>query len=120
MKGVLIFLFCLNAYGATQTSDCGSYDIYGRMEKSKTPGEFQYVVNGGTVSQYKFNLPPVQEIKLAPYLERSTKIRATISKKIADFNGEFSEIEKVEDTVPDPAKLTKEHGFFLVKKEKCK
>lgn len=120
MKGILVFLFCLNAYGATQPSDCGSYDIYGRLEKSKTPGEFQYVVHSGTVSQYRFNLTDVQEMKLVPYLEYSTKIRATISKKITDFNGNFSAVEKVEDTVPDPAKLTKNHGFFLVKKEKCK
>lgn len=120
MRGLLFFLFCLNAYGATRPSDCGSYDIYGRLEKSKTPGEFQYIVHGGTVSQYRFNLTDVQEMKLVPYLEYSTKIRATISKRITDFNGDFSEIEKVEDTVLDPARLTKKHGFFLVKKEKCK
>lgn len=120
MKGVFLFLFCLNAYSATQPSDCGSYDIYGRLEKSQTPGEFQYVVHGGTVSQYKFNLTPEQEIKLVPYLERSSRIRATISKAITDFNGDFSSIEKAEDVVPDPAKLTKAHGFFLVKKEVCK
>lgn len=120
MKGVFFFLFCFNAYSATQPSSCGSYDIYGRMEKSKTPGEFQYVVHGGTVSEYRFNLTDTQEIKLAPYLERSTKIRATISKALTDNNGEFSELKSVEDIVPDPAKLTKNHGFFLLKKEKCK
>lgn len=120
MKVVLIFLFSLNTYAATQPSGCGVFDIYGRLEKSKTAGEFQYVVHGGTVSQYKFNLTDIQEMKLVPYLERSSKIRATISKAITDFNGEFSDLEKVEDVVPDPAKLTKEHGFFLVKKENCK
>ena len=119
MKGVFLFLFCLNAYSATQPSGCGSYDIYGRMEKSKTPGEFQYVVHGGTVSEYRFNLTGTQEIKLAPYLERSTKIRATISKALTDYNGDFSELSLVEDVVPDPAKLTTHHGFFLKKKEKC-
>jgi hypothetical protein len=120
MKVIFFFLFCLNAYSATQPHGCGSYDIYGRLEKSKEPGEFQYVVHGGTVSQYKFNLTADQEIKLVPYLERSSKIRATISQPMNDFNGDFSSIEKVEDVVPDPAKLTRSHGFFLVKNGKCK
>lgn len=120
MKFVLFLLISFNAYSATQPTDCGSYDIYGRLEQSKTPGEFQYVVHGGTVSEYRFNLTDVQEIKLVPYLKRSTKIRATISKVMKGFRGEFSTIEKVEDVVPDPAKLSNRHGFFLMTKESCK
>ncbi len=119
MRFVLFFFFSLNAYSSTQPDGCGSFDIYGRMEKSKVPGEFQYVVNGKTTSAYKFSLTDKQEIKMAPYLGRSTKIRAIISKNITDYTGEFSEIERVEDSVPDPAFLTKNHGFILVKKESC-
>lgn len=116
----LSFLVSLNVYSSTRPDGCGSFDIYGRMEKSKNPGEFLYVVHGKTISEYKFSLTDIQEIKLAPYLERSSKIRARISKEVVDYTGEFSEIESVEDSVPDPAFLTKNHGFFLVKKEKCK
>lgn len=120
MKLVVFLLISFNAYSATQPSGCGSYDIYGRLEKSKTPGEFQYVVHGGTVSEYKFNLTDVQEIKLVPYLKRSTKIRATISKVITGYVGAFSSIDKVEDVIPDPAQLSDKHGFFPVTKENCK
>lgn len=114
------FLISLNAYSSTQPDGCGSFDIYGRMEKSKTPGAFQYIVHGKTNSQYKFSLTDKQEIQMAPYLGRSSKIRASISKEITDYTGEFSEIERVEDTVPDPAFLLKNRGFLLVKKESCK
>lgn len=120
MKFFLFFLFSLNAYSSTQPDGCGSFDIFGRMEKSKRPGEFQYIVHGKTTSAYKFSLTDKQEIQLAPYLNRSSKIRATIAKNITDYSGEFSEIERVEDSVPDPAFLTKNQGFILVKKESCK
>jgi len=120
MKFFLFCLFSLNAYSSTQPDGCGSFDIYGRMEKSKAPGDFQYVVHGKTTSAYKFSLTDKQEIQMAPYFGRSSKIRASITKNITDYTGEFSEIEGVEDSVPDPAFLTKNHGFILVKKESCK
>lgn len=117
---LLLFLLSVNAFGATGPSDCGLYDIYGRVLKSKsTPGEFQYIVHDGTVSEYKFNLTDTQEIKLVPYFDKPSKIRARLSKQITDFNGDFSDIESVEDTIPDPAGLTKLKGFILIKKEKC-
>ena len=120
MKILFFFLFSLNAYSSTAPDGCGVFDIYGRMDKSKAAGEFRYVVHGKTTSEYKFKLNEKQEIKLAPYFERYTKIRATILKEIIDFNGEFFEIESVNESVPDPAFLTKNHGFTLVKKESCK
>ena len=119
MKLFLLFFIAFDIHAATQPDGCGSFDIYGRLEKSKTPGEYQYVVHKDTVSEHRFNISANHEIKLIPYLERPSKIRAVITKKVTDFRGEFSEIIKVQDTIPDPAHLTKNHGFFLVKKEKC-
>lgn len=120
MKFFLFLALSLNAYSSTQPEGCGSFDIYGRVQKSKTPGEFQYVVHGATISEYKFKLTDKQEIQLAPYLGRAIKIRASLSKEITDYNGEFSIIEKIEESVPDPAFLSKNNGFIKVKKESCK
>lgn len=121
MKAILFFfLLTLNAYGATQPSGCGVYDVYGVLKAGKVAGEYNYVVHAGTVSEYKFLLNAVQEIKLIPYLDRSSKIRVKLDKAITDYHGTFAEVLKAEDVVPDPAGLTKNHGFFEVKKEKCK
>ena len=119
MKYCLLLLITFDIHAATQPEGCGSFDIYGRLEKSRTPGEYQYVVHKGTVSEHRFNISDTDEIKLIPYLERSSKVRALLTKEVRDFRGEFAEIIKVEDTIPDPAQMTKNHGFFLVKKEKC-
>lgn len=120
MKFLFLIFFSINAHSSTQPEGCGVFDIFGRMEHSKNPGEFQYVVHGKTTSAYKFKLGELQEIKMAPYLERATKIRVRILKEIVDYNGEFFEIESINESVPDPAFLTKNQGFFIVKKEDCK
>lgn len=115
-----LILISLNTYSSTQPDGCGSFDIYGRMEKSKISGMFEYIVHEKTTSEYKFLLYDKQEIKMAPYLGRSSKIRASILKKVIDYRGEFEEIESVEESLPDPAFLIKNRGFILVKKESCK
>ena len=113
-------LFSLNAYSSAQPNGCGVFEIYGRLEKSKLPGHFQYVVNGKTISKFIFTLSDDQEIKMAPYFERPTKIRASILKPTKNFKGEFLEIISVKDSIPDPAFLIKNHGFVMIKKELCK
>lgn len=120
MKLFLLFFTVFDIHAATQPDGCGSFDIYGRLEKSKTPGEYQYVVHKDTVSEHRFNISGLHEIKLIPYFERPSKVRAVISKEVRNFRGEFSEIIRVQDTISDPAHLTKNHGFFLLKKGKCK
>ena len=120
MKFLLFFSFSLNVYSSTQPSGCGAFDIYGRMQKSKISGQFQYVVHGNTASEYKFNLNDIQEMKMAPYLGKQTKIRASILKEITDFNGEFFEITSVKEIIPDPVFLSKNNGFTLIKNESCK
>lgn len=108
-----------NLSAATRPSGCGVYEMYGKVSKNKDGPGYSYVLNEGTLSQYKFPLPPKQEIKLSPYIGVETKIKARIKKKMNGQNGEFSEILSTEHIAPDPAMLTKNHGFFLVKKENC-
>lgn len=78
-----------------------------------------FIVNQGSLSELKFQLDERQEIKLTPYMKRSSKIRAIITKKMNGNLGEFSTIKSVEYSVPDPAKMTKRHGSNLIKSNKC-
>lgn len=114
------FIFGLNAYGATMPSGCGTFDIYGIIEKNKTAPGYSFLVNKGSLSEYKFQITDEEEIKAAPYINRPIKMKARILKKITDYHGEFDSVLKYEYAVIDPANLKKLNGFSLVKKEKCK
>ena len=101
------------------SSICGEYNIYGSMIMSEN-GEAKFVANAGTLSEVQFKLTNKQEMRLAPYLNRSTKIRGKITKKMDGKLGELAEIKSAEYVVPDPAKLTSKHGLQLIKSGKCK
>lgn len=107
------------AWALDFSSICGEYDIYGSMVM-KANGEASFVANAGTLSEVDFKLNNKQEIRLAPYLNRSTKIRARVTKKMNGKFGELAEIKKTEYVVPDPAGLTQNHGLHLIKSGKCK
>ncbi len=109
----------MNLSAATKPSDCGVYEIYGKMTKNKKGPGFLYLVNQGTLSEYKFSLLPQHEIKLSPYIDLSSKIKARINKRITGYQGEFAAIESAEVVAPDAAMLTKNHGFYLISREKC-
>ena len=117
---ILLFLFMsFNLNAATKPTECGWYEIYGEMKKNSDGPGYLYLVNQGTLSEYKFSLPPKQEIKLSPYLNVPSKIKARIAGRIRGYQGEFASIENAEMVAPDSAKLTKAHGFYLISKEKC-
>ncbi len=120
MKTLFAFIVCLNAYGATIPSGCGTFDVYGVIEKNQKAPGYVFLVNKGTLSEYQFAISDEQELKAAPYIDRTIKLRGKITKKLNGQQGEFSSIESYTDVVPDPANLKGLTGFTFIKKEKCK
>lgn len=115
MKILFLIFFCSSSAFAL---DCGEYEMYGSPARD-TKGNVFYIVNTGTLSELKFTLTDTQEIKLAPYFNRSSKVRVVISKAMDAHLGEFADIKSAEYVVPDPAKITKKHGFVLIHAGKC-
>ena len=114
MKIIFIILFCSSS---AMSLDCGEYDMYGSADIVGKSAVF--IVNQGSLSELKFRLNDLQEIKLTPYMKRSSKIRAVINRKMNGYLGEFSEIKSVEYVVPDKAKTTKRHGATLITSGDC-
>ncbi len=120
MKLFVIFLISFNAFGATKVNDCGMYEIYGEVKKNNDMKAYDFIVNIGSISEYKFHLSSEQEKRVISYLGHDLKIKAKILKLSSDYQGKLSSIESVEYLVPDPANLEGKKGFKLLKKEKCK
>lgn len=120
MKALLLFILGLNAHAASRPTACGTYDIYGVIEKEKSAVGYVFLTNKGTLSEFRFPITEDQELKIAPYIRHPIKLRGRIIKKIDGTIGSFEKIEKLEHVVFDPANMKGLNGFFLVKEEKCK
>ena len=121
MKNLFFLTFLtLNAYADTQPTDCGVYEIYGQVKKNSGEASLSFIVNSGSMSEYKFALTSEQERVALPYLDMASKATAKIEKKMTGYSGALSTIEKFDYVVPDPANMTGKNGFFLIKKEACK
>ncbi len=119
MKFLLAFILSTNLYGATQPSGCGTFDIYGVIEKNPNDLGYVFLVNKGSLSQYQFPIVNEEELKALPYMNRPIKVRAQIKKQVAGYRGELAAISRYEDVVLDPANLKGQSGFLPVKEEKC-
>lgn len=114
------YFFSATLFAATNPEGCGQYDINGVIEYSKAESSYIFVVNKDSLSEYRFLINLQDEIKIAPYIERSTKVRVSISEKMEGYSGKFFKIEALEYTAADPLLLKNSSNFSLVKKEKCK
>jgi hypothetical protein len=117
---ILSFYFFSTALSAsTNPEGCGLYEINGVIEYSKADSSYIYIVNKGSLSEYRFLINLQDEIKIAPFIERSTKVRVRISEKLNGYTGKFFKIETLEYVAADPLLLKNSSNFSLVKKEKC-
>lgn len=120
MKYLFLLLFIsLNVYGATNFTKCGQYEIYGELKENIPLKGYDFVVNSGSMSEYKFHLTSEQVRKLISNLGYSLKLEVSLLKLAPEYEGVISKISKVDLAVPDPAHFTKANGFKLIKLEKC-
>lgn len=120
MKYLILYLISLNVYGATKFSDCGLYDIYGEIKKNDKTSSYDFLVNPGSISQYVFQLTPIQERQFVPYIGHSIKVQARILSLAPDYQGRLFSVLKINFSLPDPANFKGSGGFTLLKKETCK
>jgi hypothetical protein len=116
----LLSFFSATAFATTNPEGCGLYDIHGIIEYSKADSRYIYFVNKGSLSEYQFIIDLKDEIKIAPFIERSIKMRAFVSEEPVGHKGKFQNILSLEYGPADPLLLKNNSNFFLVKKEKCR
>ena len=117
---LLLVLMSFSTYGAVSSLPCGVYEVHGKVIKNPETLEVFYLVNEGTLSQYKFSVENKQKLQLLPYEGRSTKLKATIFKEVINYQGEFNRIEDISLALPDPARMLNTPTVSLVKKDICK
>jgi outer membrane protein OmpA-like peptidoglycan-associated protein len=107
------------AYAITGDQPCGLYELTGTIEKNNAAVGYAYIVNKGTRSQFTITIPIELEPRLAPYFERTSKLRARFSEKIEGFRGEFNSIESAERAISDPLGYSNQRTLVLLAEEKC-
>jgi hypothetical protein len=119
---ISLFSFILQiqfVLGATSPEHCGLYELRGSVEKNNIGPGYLYLVNKGTMSEFKFVIPSKFELQIAPYVDRPTMLRAKFSKKIEGLRGEFSTIESIVLAVNDPLGMSAKNTLLLITKEVC-
>jgi len=107
------------AYGMVGNWECGLYELTGSIEKNEAGIGYFYIVNKGTNSQFIISISPQLEPRIAPYINRTSKIRAHFSKKIEGYRGEFASIESIDNAVSDPLGLSGQKTLLLISEENC-
>jgi hypothetical protein len=119
---IALFSFLLHiqfALAAVSPEHCGLYELRGSVEKNDIGTGYLYLVNKGTMSEFKFVIPSRFELQIAPYVDRLTMIRAIFSKKIVGFQGEFNAIESIVLSVNDPLGMSANNTLLLIDKKVC-
>jgi len=114
-----LLYFAQTGHATIGSGGCGEYELRGTIDKNPSASGFLYIVNKGTASQYQLVIPIRQEPKIAPYINRSSRIRASLAKRIENFRGEFSSIQSISLAVSDPMGLSGERPMVLVAETEC-
>lgn len=118
MKFFLLF-FTFNVWATSGNfSSCGTYELYGRIEKNKKEIGYLFYVNKKTKSEYRFRIPLKESLKIAPYIDMPIRLKARIVKMVKGQNGEIADLEALLRVVPDPLG-SKLNRVALKSMEKC-
>ena len=117
---LLSFLLVMpNAFAAAIEGKCGLYELRSTIEKNPTDVGYLYIVNKGALSQYQFTIRSNQQLRIAPYVDRSSKARVRFSKPIEGYRGVFDSIDSIELAAPDPLGLSGEKTLMLISEQEC-
>ena len=97
---------------------CGEYNIAGIFKLNIKESRIEYIVYEGSKSEVNLKLKITDEPKAAPYINRTSFVRAIFQKAIDKQEGEI-EILEVQSRLANPINSAKDSGFNLIKVQKC-
>lgn len=116
---IFLFFSSESTFSALSPTECGLYEIVGTIEKNPTKTGYVFYLNKGTNSEFRFLVPHELNLKISPYVERTSKAKVLFLKPLEGYEGQIRQIEHIEYTIPNHLRDKAIQTLSLISKREC-